>query len=171
MECEVENEKNENNLILVPAYEQREKLIPLYEEYAKLLLETDPIFQMSLDQQNYDEEIAHLEEKYGLPKGRIYLVYVNDALAGCVGMKPLDDENAELKRLYVRPEFRGRNLGETLVRHIMDDARTEGYRRLRLDTMPGLRTAVKLYRRMGFREIGAYYDCLVPGTVFMEIDL
>ena len=136
-----------------------------------MLLETDPVFARSLAQQNYDEEILHLEEKYAPPKGQIYLVFVDGELAGCVGMKPSDDSHAELKRLYVRPAFRGRNLGETLTRRIMDDARKAGYRYLRLDTLPGLKSALKLYRRLGFREIDPYYDCLVPGTIFMEIEL
>ena len=156
---------------LVSALNRREELIPLYEEYATMLLQTDPVFADSLAQQNYDVEIAHLEEKYAYPKGRIYLVYVEGKLAGCVGMKPLDEQHAELKRLYIRPEFRGRNLGEELTRRIMNDAREEGYSILRLDTLPGLKNAVKLYRRMGFREIEAYYDCLVPKTIFMEIEL
>ena len=73
---------------LIPAFENREQLIPLYEEYADMLVKTDPVFSRSLEQQNYDEEIARLEEKYGLPKGRIYLVYADGSLAGCVGMKP-----------------------------------------------------------------------------------
>ena len=136
-----------------------------------MLLETDPVFARSLAQQNYDEEILHLEEKYAPPKGQIYLVFVDGELAGCVGMKPSDDSHAELKRLYVRPAFRGRNLGETLTRRIMDDARKAGYRYLRLDTLPGLKSALKLYRRLGFRETDPYYDCLVPGTIFMEIEL
>ena len=160
-----------SSFVLVPAFDRREELIPIYEEYAAMLLETDPIFSASLDQQNYDEEIAHLEEKYGLPKGRIYLLLADGKTAGCVGMKPIDETYAELKRLYVRPEFRGQNLGEVLTRRIMNDARSEGYRFLRLDTLPGLRSALKLYRRLGFYEIDAYYDCLVPDTIFMEIAL
>ena len=156
---------------LIPAFENREQLIPLYEEYADMLVKTDPVFSRSLEQQNYDEEIARLEEKYGLPKGRIYLVYADGSLAGCVGMKPSDETHAELKRLYVRPEFRGRNLGEQLVRRIMDDARGEGYAFLRLDTLPGLKSALKLYCRLGFYEVAPYYDCLVPGTIFLEIAL
>lgn len=158
---------------LVPAYERREELIPLYREYAELLIKTDPVFTKSLAQQNYDEEIANLEEKYGLPKGRIYLLYADEKLAGCVGMKPSEpaDQYAELKRLYVRPEFRGRNLGERMVRRIMEEARAEGYAFLRLDTLPGLKSALKLYRRLGFYEVEPYYDCLVPGTIFMEITL
>ena len=160
-----------SSVSLIPAFDRRNELIPLYEEYAAMLLETDPIFARSLAQQNYDEEILHLEEKYAPPKGQIYLVFVDGELAGCVGMKPSDDSHAELKRLYVRPAFRGRNLGETLTRRIMDDARKAGYRYLRLDTLPGLKSALKLYRRLGFREIDPYYDCLVPGTIFMEIEL
>ena len=156
---------------LIPAFDRREELRPLYEEYAAMLLETDPVFKDSLEQQNYDEEIARLEEKYGLPKGRIYLLEVDGETAGCVGMKPSDESHAELKRLYVRPAFRGENLGEYMTRTIMEEARKEGYRFLRLDTLPGLKTALKLYRRLGFYEIGVYYDCLVPGTIFMEIEL
>ena len=160
-----------SSVSLIPAFDRRSELIPLYEEYGAMLLETEPVFARSLAQQNYDEEILHLEEKYAPPKGQIYLVFVDGELAGCVGMKPSDDSHAELKRLYVRPAFRGRNLGETLTRRIMDDARKAGYRYLRLDTLPGLKSALKLYRRLGFREIDPYYDCLVPGTIFMEIEL
>lgn len=156
---------------LIPAFERREELIPLYEEYAEMLVRTDPVFSKSLDQQNYNEEIDRLEDKYAPPRGSIYLVYVDGRLAGCVGMKPSDENSAELKRLYVRPEFRGNNLGERLTRRIMDDAREAGYQRLRLDTLPGLKTALSLYRRLGFREIAPYYDCLVPGTIFMDIGL
>ena len=156
---------------LIPAYEKREQLIPLYEEYADMLVKTDPVFSRSLEQQNYDEEIARLEEKYGLPKGRIYLVYADGSLAGCVGMKPSDETHAELKRLYVRPAFRGQGLGEKLTRRMMEKAREAGYRGMRLDTLPGLAAAVRLYRSLGFREISAYYDCLIPNTIFMEIDL
>ena len=161
----------EKEISLVSAMERRRELLPLYEEYAAMLLQTDPIFADSLAQQHYDEEIEHLEDKYAAPMGCIYLVYIGGELAGCVGMKPSDAEHAELKRLYVRPRFRGQNLGELLVRRIMSDARDAGYRWLRLDTLPGLKTALALYRRMGFYEVDAYYDCLVPGTIFMEIAL
>ena len=155
----------------VSAFEGREKLITLFEEYAKMLVETDPVFLVSLEQQHYDVEIARLEEKYASPRGRIYLLYVDRALAGCVGMKESDTDHAELKRLYLRQEFRGHGLGEKMVRKIMTDAKEAGYRWLRLDTLPGLKTALALYHRMGFYEINAYYDCLVPKTIFLEIAL
>ena len=146
-------------------------MVPLYQEYAEILLKTEPLFEKSLAQQNYDEEIKNLEAKYAPPLGRIYLVYLGEDLAGCVGMKPSDETHAELKRLYVRPAYRGRNLGEVLTRRIMEDAKASGYRWLRLDTIPGLKTALALYRRLGFYEIEPYYNCLVPNTVFMEIEL
>ena len=115
----------------VSAFESREELIPLYEEYSAMLLRANPGFGASLAQQNYDEEIAHLEDKYQPPRGSMYLIYYDGALAGCVGMKPSDEESAELKRLYLRPAFRGHNLGEQMLMRIMEDARAAGYRRLR----------------------------------------
>lgn len=163
--------QGEPHLLLVSALENREELAPLYAEYAELLLKTDPIFAKSLAQQNYDEEIEHLEDKYGLPKGRIYLLYVDGRLAGCVGMKPSDETHAELKRLYVRKEFRGEKLGAWLTKRIMEDAREENYHYLRLDTLPGLKSAIRIYTELGFYGVEPYYDCLVPGTIFMEIKL
>ena len=167
----VQEQRQAGQWTLLPAFSQPETLRPLFEEYEALLLEAEPSFFLSLDQQNYSEELSHLEEKYGPPDGRFYLLYVDGALAGCVGMKRLDKEHAELKRLYVRPSFRGRKLGEYLTQRIITDARSEGYRYLRLDTLPSLRSALALYRRMGFYEIPPYYDCLIPGTVFLEIGL
>ena len=159
------------NWELIPAFDRREELQPLYAEYEAMLLEADPTFIRSLNQQNYGDEIAHLEEKYALPRGRFYLLSVDGAIAGCVGMKPLDEAHAELKRLYVRPAYRGNGFGEKLTRRILDDARQEGYRFVRLDTLPSLRTALSLYRRLGFYEIPAYYDCLIPDTIFLEYRL
>ena len=156
---------------LVPAYDRPEVLRTLYAEYEAMLLEADPTFSRSLAQQDYDDEIARLEEKYGQPRGRFYVLYVDGAVGGCIGMKPLDDEHAELKRLYVRPEYRGRKRGEYLVRRILSDAKKEGYSFVRLDTLPALTTALELYKRLGFYEIPAYYDCLIPGTIFLECRL
>lgn len=158
-------------LELLPAFDHREALRPLYDEYEAMLLKTDPTFIQSLKQQNYDDEITHLKDKYAPPRGRFYLLYVDGSLAGCVGMKPLDRQCAELKRLYVRPRFRGKNLGEFLTVRILEDARQEGYSFVRLDTLPTLKTALSLYRRLGFYEIPAYYDCLISGTIFMEYQL
>ena len=152
---------------LISAFDRREQLKPLYAEYEAMLLAADPTFSRSLDQQNYDDEIAHLEEKYG-PPGRFYLLYVDGDAAGCVGMRPLDADHVELKRLFVRPEYRGHGFGEKLTRRILEDARSEGFSYVRLDTLPPLKTALALYRRLGFYDIPAYYDCLIPETIFLE---
>ena len=156
---------------LLPAYDRIEELRPLYKEYAEMLLACYPAFAPSLTQQNYDEELSHLQDKYGLPRGRIYVLHVDGRVAGCVALKPFDDTRCELKRLYIRPAFRGARLGEWLVQRIIADAREIGYRALRLDTLPPLKTAIALYRELGFVEIAPYYDCLVPNTVFLELPL
>ena len=153
---------------LVPAFDRPEELRPLYREYEEMLLAADPTFGKSLDQQNYAEEIDRLEEIYGLPRGRFYLLYVDGAVAGCVGMKPLDEAHAELKRLYVRPQYRGKKRGEYLTRRILSDAKQEGYSYVRLDTLPPLASAMEIYKRVGFYEIPAYYDCPIPDTIFLE---
>ena len=158
-------------LELFPAYERKEELRPLYKEYAEMLVACYPEFAPSLTQQNYDEELDHLYDKYGFPTGCIYVLHVDGKVAGCIGLKPIDDTYCELKRLYVRPEFRGHDLGRLLVQQVIDDARDIGYQYLRLDTLPPLKTAVKLYREMGFTDIDCYYDCLVPGTIFLEYKL
>ena len=156
---------------LFPAYERKEELRPLYKEYAEMLVQCYPEFAPSLTQQNYDEELDHLYDKYGFPRGAIYVLHVDGKVAGCIGLKPFDDTHAEVKRLYVRPEFRGHDLGRLLVQQIIDDARDIGYRFLRLDTLPPLKSALRLYREMGFADIDCYYDCLVPGTIFLELAL
>lgn len=153
---------------LLPAFGHDLELRQLYAEYEQALLEAEPGFGVSLAQQNYDEEIQQLKSKYSPPKGRFYLLFVGDDLAGCVGMKYLDDTHAELKRLYIRSAFRGQGLAEALVRRILKDAGEEGYAFLRLDTIPGLQAALALYRKLGFYEIPGYYDCLIPGTIFLE---
>lgn len=156
---------------LLSAYDRAEDLRPLYREYAELLLQTEPVFTASLAQQNYDAELQHLQEKYGMPGGRLYLLLVDGEAAGCVGLRKLDNQHGELKRLYVRPRYRGAQLGAYLVRRILSDAREIGYRYVRLDTLPGLTHAIALYRTLGFYEIECYYDCLIPHTLFMEIAL
>lgn len=159
------------SLIMIPAFEHKKEIGELFAEYTRMLVELDPEFQKSLDQQNYDEELDHLEDKYGLPGGRLYLAYWDGELAGCVGMKKLDAHTGELKRLYVRPALRGHHLGRLMVERIIEDARSLGYRRLMLDTMPELESALHLYESMGFRVTERYNDSPLDTTIFMEYRL
>lgn len=96
-------------------------------------IEGDSSFQKYLEIQNYDEELAHLETKYGLPYGRLYLAYDDEKLAGCIGLRKIDAQSCEMKRLYVRPAFRGKQIGSQLVKRIIADAREIGYAHMRLD--------------------------------------
>lgn len=159
------------SLQLELAYNHREEVGELFREYTRMLVELDPEFQKSLDEQNYDEELEHLEDKYGLPGGRLYLAWQDGELAGCVGMKKLDDKTGELKRLYVRPSFRGQHLGRELVERIIEDARSLGYSRLMLDTMPELVSARRMYENMGFRVTERYNNSPLDTTIFMEYRL
>lgn len=94
---------------IVSAYELKEEVRALFSEYTEMLIKNDESFKKYLDIQNYDEEIEHLEMKYGMPYGRLYLIYFDEKLAGCIGLRKIDNQNCEMKRLYIRPEFRGKN--------------------------------------------------------------
>jgi ribosomal protein S18 acetylase RimI-like enzyme len=164
------------NIRLEPAYEYREEIKELFTEYTRMLVDGDPAFQEYLDQQNYDEEVRNLKMKYDYPAGRLYIALAEDKTgnvkaAGCVGMKPLDEGRCELKRLYVRPEFRGVNLGELLVSKILEDSREAGYKTILLDTLPFLNGAKRLYERMGFQECEKYNDSPMDTSIFMKLDL
>ncbi|HEX2451809.1 MAG TPA: GNAT family N-acetyltransferase [Gemmatimonadales bacterium] len=118
--------------------------------------------------QRFAEEVAQLPGPYAEPEGRLLLAWVDGAVAGCVALRPLEGQACELKRLYVRPGYRGEGIGERLVRRALDEALTAGHRRIRLDTLPSMRAAQALYRRLGFREISPYYATPIEGTVFFE---
>ena len=153
------------------AYQEPEEIRSLFREYTDLLLAGDPSFRQYLDIQHYDDEISCLESKYGLPDGRLYLARWDSAAAGCAGLRKLDRDRCELKRLYVRPAFRRRQIGEALLRRAVEDARATGYRVMLLDTLPSLAGAIRLYRRFGFSDTPRYNDRPIASTVFMRLDL
>ena len=159
------------NFAIKPAYDHKEEVRELFIEYTDMLVAGEPGFEEYLGIQNFDHELKHLEKKYGMPSGRLYLLYVNDKLAGCVGLRKMDKEKCELKRLYVKPEFRGQQLGELLLERIINDARRIGYKYMYLDTLPFLETAIKMYRRYGFEEIERYNDSPLDSTIFMRYKL
>ncbi len=137
----------------------------LFEEYESSL-------GISLCFQNFAEELANLPGKYSPPSGRLLLAYSNNQLAGCIALRPLDSETCEMKRLFIRPNFRGVGLGKVLVNALINEARSIGYKRMRLDTMPGrMDTAIGLYQAIGFRDIEPYYDNPVGDARFMELKL
>ncbi|MDQ5846995.1 MAG: GNAT family N-acetyltransferase [Acidobacteriota bacterium] len=122
--------------------------------------------------QNYDKEVAELPGEYVPPTGRLCIATENDEVAGCIALRKLDDGICEMKRLYVRPQFRGSGLGRTLVDRVIEEARAIGYDRMRLDTLPGkMDQAIAMYDSLGFKEIERYYDNPYETAAFMELDL
>lgn len=156
---------------IVPAYEQCEDISILFSEYTNMLITNDESFKKYLDIQNYDEEVKHLESKYGMPDGRLYLVYCDGKLAGCIGLRKIDNENCEMKRLYIRPEFRGKKLGNVLIEKIIEDAREIGYSYMLLDTLPFLQSAIHLYKKYGFHEIESYNNSPMDTSIYMKLNL
>jgi ribosomal protein S18 acetylase RimI-like enzyme len=118
--------------------------------------------------QGFADELATLPKPYVAPHGRLVLALVGTEVAGCAALRRIGDGVGELKRLYVRPPFRGRGLGKRLVDTLLEDARTIGYRAVRLDTLPTMTEAIALYRALGFTEIAPYTANPVPGALFME---
>ena len=159
------------SLKLTPAHGEPEEIRPLFQEYTDMILANVPAFRAYLDIQHYDDETAHLERKYGPPEGRLYLARWDGAAAGCAGLRRLDVNRCELKRLYVRPAFRGRQIGEALLLRLIDDARSMGYSEIVMDAAAFMQPVLDAYHRLGFREIPPYYDNPPKGLRFLGLRL
>jgi len=142
----------------------------------ELFLEYGQSLGFSLCFQNFDEELAGLPGDYTPPTGCLLLAQYENHLAGCAALHKfrheINSEICEMKRLYLRPQFRGKGLGRALADRVIAEARQIGYRRMRLDTVePVMKDAVAMYRRIGFREIAPYYKNPVAGALYMELIL
>ena len=158
-------------LSIQPAYDRKEEVLALFSEYTAVLVATDPKAKACLEAQDYAAEIEDLEAKYGLPGGRLYIAVKNDETAGCICLRSLGDGLCEMKRLYVRPAFRGQGIAGKLVQKIMADARAMGYRSMMLDTLCFMKDAIRLYQKYGFYEVPPYNNSPAEQTFFMRLDL
>ncbi len=136
----------------------------LFLEYATWLGE-DMCFQ------GFEEELATLPGKYAEPKGRLYLLETNNKIAGCGAIRPLSERDCEMKRLYVRDEFKRKGYGKRMAQTLIEDARKIGYQRMLLDTLSRMTPAITLYRSLGFKEVEAYYNNPICGVVYLGLDL
>jgi len=136
----------------------------LIEEYVASL-------PVDVSYEHVPEECARLPGEYAPPLGELLLAMEGGEPVGCVALRPLDRETCEMKRVYVRPAWRGRGVGRALAKAIVDAARRIGYRRMRLDTIPSLKPAIGLYRSMGFRVIAPYRAIPTSCAFFMELKL
>lgn len=135
----------------------------LFREYAKWL-------NIDLCFQGFEEELGKLDQMYAAPTGGLLLCRDTDTglYAGCVGVRRIDHESAELKRMYLRDDFRGRGIGKSLLDRSLALAATLGYQRVRLDTLKHMTPAISLYRQAGFYEIPPYYHNPESGALYFE---
>jgi len=136
----------------------------LFAEYARAI-EVDLCFQ------SFDQELAELPGHYAPPDGRLFLAFEGAPPAGCVALRKIGDGICEMKRLYVRPAFRGQGLGRALANAVINAPRHVGYERMRLDTLASMKAAIRLYESLGFQRIAPYYDNPSGCAVFFELKL
>ncbi len=141
------------------------------EEVRRLFREYETFLGVDLCFQNFEEELAGLPGKYAPPRGAILIATDGHEVAGCVALRKLEAEVCEMKRLFVRPEYKGQGLGRILAERIIDEATQLGYSLMWLDTLARLKEAMRLYESLGFRRRKPYYHNPLPGVVYLELEL
>ncbi|MFT3719077.1 GNAT family N-acetyltransferase [Pseudorhodoferax sp.] len=140
-----------------------------------IFVEYGASLEIDLGFQQFDDELAGLPGDYAAPRGALLLALVDDAVAGCCALRPLEDVDypnaCEMKRLYVRKAFRGFGLGRMLAESAMDAARRAGYGCVLLDTLDEMETARALYEDLGFEEVPPYYHNPIAGAHYLKAEL
>ena len=140
-------------------------------EIRRLFVEYAESLGYDLGFQNFDDEVANLPGAYAPPGGALLLARTGGAVAGGIGLRALEPGICEMKRLYVRPEFRAIKAGRRLAEAVINEARSAGYGKMRLDTLPTMEAAAHLYQALGFHEIAPYYTNPIPKVRYYELDL
>ena len=141
----------------------------LMDEIRTLFREYETELNEDLCFQSFEAELQNPLKKYGPPFGGLYIATWNNEVAGCIALLPLQEEaTCEMKRLYVRPDYREHKIGKTLVEQLLKDAELLGYKKMKLDTLQKLQPAIGLYKQFGFMETTAYYENPLQGVVYME---
>lgn len=142
-----------------------------YETGKKLFIEYANFLNVDLSFQNFQTELDTLDEQYAFPHGGLLIVYRDEDPIGCAGIRMIDEETAELKRMYVQSEFRRLGIGAGLLERCISRATQIGYKKIRLDTLESMTAAQRLYHEYDFKEIPPYRYNPLKGTVYMEKDL
>ena len=150
------------NIVPATAARDLEDVRLLFGEYAGLVAE-------ALCFQNFDQELEALPGQYAPPGGALLIARDGDLAAGCVALRRCDATSGEMKRMYVREQYRGSGLGRRLAIAVIEEAKQRGYTRVLLDTLPKLAPAIALYRDLGFRETGPYLESPTPGALCFEL--
>ena len=159
-----DNEQTLTRIIQAQSRDHYQGVRKLFQQYADYL-------GLDLEFQGFSQELASLPGDYAPPQGCILMAVRAQEFVGCVALRPLDNRICEMKRLFVLPGDRGRNIGRDLARGIIDEARTRGYARMRLDTIESMTEAKQLYRSMGFRPIKPYRYNPLDNPTYLELDL
>ncbi|WP_278941589.1 GNAT family N-acetyltransferase [Anaerotruncus colihominis] len=156
---------------IIAAYGRENEMLKLVTEYTNDILQRGTDVADCLKSQQLDDELRDMKVKYGLPYGRMYLALIDENVAGCVALTKNDETFCEIKRLYVKPQYRGMGISKALTERVIADARDIGYKHMRLDTFPFMSSAIKLYEKYGFYYIEKYNDNPAQTAVFMQLDL
>ena len=148
-------------LIQISTHEQYSAACQLFQEYANWL-------GIDLCFQGFEEELKDLEAMYSAPVGGIILCEIEAHYVGCVGIRRIDDQRAELKRMYVQPHQQQKGIGTALLENALELARECGYQKVQLDTLSTMTAAMNLYLKNGFKKIPAYYQNPIVTAVYFE---
>jgi putative acetyltransferase len=156
----------ETSLIIAEARwpDDRATVEVLFREYVASLAE-------DISFQDFEAEFAGLPGKYVRPSGVVLIAWGDARPAGAVAYRMVEPGVCEMKRLYVRPAFRGKGIARELANELIEDARSRGYRTMLLDTLASMQSARALYRDLGFAPVAPYYDNPLPGVMYMALEL